>query len=96
MLDFFNKLCDPAKVYLAIAVIGCVFALLKRFPVVSVAIKLFFALVWAYVLGWLCKKGYKTLSWILVLLPYIVIALVFAGIISKELVGNSVNFLKAT
>ena len=41
---------------------------------------LVFAFVWTYFLGWLCKKGLKTLSWFLVLLPYIIIALAMFGI----------------
>jgi len=34
-----------------------------------------FAFVWSYILGWLCKKGYSSISWFLVAFPYIVIAL---------------------
>lgn len=37
--------------------------------------KLFFAFIWTYVLGWLCNKGFTMLSWFLVLLPYILIVL---------------------
>jgi hypothetical protein len=71
----FSKLCTPAKIYFAIAVIASVFALFKGVGVMTVAIKLLFAFIWTYVLGWLCNKGLKTLSWFLVLLPYIIIAL---------------------
>jgi hypothetical protein len=39
-----------------------------------------FAFVWTFLLGWLCNKGFKTLSWVLVLLPYIFIALGMLGI----------------
>jgi hypothetical protein len=77
----FSKLCTPAKVYFAIAVISSIFALFHRFSVASVAVKLFFAFIWTFVLGWLCDKGYKSLSWFLVLLPYIVILLSLLGLI---------------
>jgi hypothetical protein len=71
----FSKLCTPAKIYFAIAVIASIFALFKGVHLMAVAIKLFFAFIWTFVLGWLCSKGMKTLSWFLVLLPYIIIAL---------------------
>ena len=71
----FSKLCTPAKIYFAIAVVASIFALFKGVAVMAVAMKLVFAFIWTFILGWLCSKGLKTLSWVLVLLPYIVIAL---------------------
>jgi predicted PurR-regulated permease PerM len=77
----FENLCTPAKLYFAIAVISCIFALFSGFSFLAVFVKLLFAFIWTYILTWLCKKGYKTISWVLVLLPYIVILLGFFGII---------------
>jgi hypothetical protein len=71
----FSKLCTPAKIYFAIAVVASIIALFKGVGVMAVVVKLLFAFVWTFVLGWLCNKGLKTLSWFLVLLPYIIIAL---------------------
>ena len=71
----FSKLCTPAKIYFAIAVIASAIALFKGIGVMAVALKLVFAFFWTFILGWLCTKGFKTLSWFLVLLPYIIIAL---------------------
>ena len=42
--------------------------------------KLVFAFIWTFILAWLCKKGYKSISWFLVLLPYIIMALAMLGI----------------
>ena len=69
----FNHMCTPAKIYFAIAVVSCLFALLQRFPVASVLIKLLFAYIWAFVLNWLCSHGHVHISWFLVLLPYLLI-----------------------
>jgi hypothetical protein len=82
----FQMLCTPAKLYFAIAVIACIIALFGGVPVIAVFIKLLFAFIWTYVLSWLCKAGYKTISWFLVLLPYIFILLGFLGImvLSKQ------------
>ena len=76
----FRYLCTPAKIYFAIAVIASVFALLNGAGLMAVFMKLVFAFLWTFLLGWLCKKGMKTLSWFLVLLPYIIMALAMFGI----------------
>jgi len=36
-------------------------------------IKLLYILFWTYVLNLICKDGHKTLSWLLVLLPWILL-----------------------
>ncbi len=74
MKDFRN-LCTPAKIYFAIAVIATVIALFSGASLMMAFWKLVFAFIWTYVLGWLCDKGYRSISWFLVLLPYIIIAL---------------------
>jgi hypothetical protein len=76
-MDFkISKLCTPAKIYFAIAVLSIIFALFSGFSIMYAFWKFIFALIWTFILGYLCKKGFKTISWILVLLPYIVIILV--------------------
>ena len=82
----FSKLCTPAKIYFAIAVIASIFALFSGVKIIMVFFKLIFAFIWTFILAWLCDKGYKTISWFLVLLPYIIIALATLGIymISNE------------
>jgi hypothetical protein len=82
----FKMLCTPAKLYFAIALIACVLALLGGVSVIAVFIKLLFAFAWTCILSWLCQKGYKNISWILVLLPYIAILFGFFGImlLSKQ------------
>ena len=71
----FSKLCTPAKIYFGIAVVASIIALFRGFTFGAVLVKLVFAFFWTYVLGWLCKKGYSSISWFLVLLPYIVLLL---------------------
>jgi hypothetical protein len=71
----FNSLCDPAKLYLIITIIAIVFALMGGIKVMAVVMKLIFALIWVFILNWICKEGYTGVSWFLVLLPYILIIL---------------------
>ena len=76
----FSKLCTPAKIYFAIAVLATIYALFNGFPLMYAFWKLVFAFIWTFVLGWLCSKGFTSISWFLVLLPYIIIALAMFNI----------------
>jgi len=78
--DTFKQLCTPAQVYLVIAILAGLLALLNRSAVSHVVMNLLFALVWTFILSWLCKQGYESLSWFLVLLPYIILLLGILGI----------------
>jgi len=75
MVKDFKKLCTPARIYFAIAVIASIFALFQGFGIIAIFFKLLFACIWTFVLNWLCKKGYSSLSWFLVVLPYIILLL---------------------
>ena len=76
----FSKLCTPAKIYFGIAVIAAIIGLFNGASVMMAFMNLVFAFFWTYVLGWLCKKGYTSISWFLVLLPYIIMALAMLNI----------------
>jgi hypothetical protein len=89
----FKKLCTPAKIYFAIAVISSIFALFSGVKLMIVAFKLLFAFGWTFILGWLCTKGFKTLSWFLVLLPYIIIVLAMFGI--YHMTASQKQFLRS-
>jgi len=78
--DTFKQMCTPAQVYFVIAVLAGLLALLNRTSMLHVGVNLLFALVWTFVLSWLCKQGYENLSWFLVLLPYIIVLLGILGI----------------
>jgi len=78
-MDKFYKMCTPARIYFVVSVFGAILALLNNVPIISVAMKFIFILLWTYVLAFLCKKGYSTISWFLVLLPFIVMMLAMMG-----------------
>jgi hypothetical protein len=46
--------------------------------------KVFFAFVWFGLLKMLCDKGYENISWILVLLPFVIIVIVFFKIVGMK------------
>jgi phosphate starvation-inducible membrane PsiE len=76
----FSDLCTPAALYLVLSAISIVIIIFTRFRFVSILIKILFVLAWTWILNFLCKKGYSTISWILVILPYLVMFGVIAMI----------------
>ena len=76
-----KKLCTPAKIYFGLSLLSCIIMLFNRMPFLSIFSRLFFAFLWTVVLSWLCSKGYKSISWFLVLLPFIMMFLVSFRII---------------
>ena len=88
MTKEFAKLCTPAKIYFAIAVLSSLLALIYNTPILAVFIKLIFSFIWAFILNWLCDKGFTVVSWVLVLLPYVLILLSVIGIASATTVAQ--------
>ena len=66
----FAELCDPAKLYVVLTIISVLFLLIGRQFGASFT-KVLFAAIWTFLLNWLCQKGYSSLSWFLVLIPFI-------------------------
>lgn len=69
------KFCAPAVVYLVLAIIALV--LNMRFSMVSILLHVAFIGLWTFILNWICSKGLKWVSWVLVVLPYLFAALVW-------------------
>lgn len=74
----FDKLCAPSKLYLILSTIIIFITLTFRIEIGVILVKILFIILWTYVLDFICKKGYTTVSWILVLLPHIFMILLFA------------------
>ena len=93
----FSKICTPAKLYFALAILSIIMGLFGGIQIVAVLGKLLFALIWTFILSWLCKIGLSGLSWFLVLLPFIMILLVTVGLFkyskTMNLKTSSGNFM---
>ena len=84
-MNMFKELCTPAKIYFIIALLSIFLAIFNR---VSASLEttltnLVFVLIWTFILSWLCSKGYESVSWFLVLLPYVLILLGVVIVMSK-------------
>ena len=69
----FSKYCTPAQLYLVLGAIGIIMGFFKNYSIETLLTKSLFLVLWAWVLNWLCSKGFKAISWILVLLPFIMV-----------------------
>lgn len=71
------RICTPAQLYVILTAISII-ALVVQKQFLSIPIKLVFALIYTFLLNWLCDKGWTNLSWVLVILPFIAMLIVVA------------------
>ena len=73
----FGKYCTPAQLYLVLGVISIISAAFNKFSIETLLTNALFLVIWAWVLNWLCSKGFQAISWILVLFPFILVLFMF-------------------
>jgi len=91
-MDLLENICTPAVVYLIISMITIMIAIYNNARVFSILIKWVFVLLWTWVLNFICKSGYPMVSWVLVLLPYILALLMVSVVVEMS---ASSDFKKA-
>jgi len=67
------RYCSPAILYLVISIFSIILACFMNVLPIFILTKIVFTLLWVWFLNFLCVKGYKRVSWILVLIPYMII-----------------------
>ena len=85
----FSRFCTPAQLYLILAGISLLSAFFNNFQVITLVVNGIFVLLWGWILNWLCSKGLKAISWILVLLPFILFFFTF--FFAKDIVSNAAH-----
>ena len=100
-VKMFNKLCDPAKLYLVLSLISVFFYVMSmesanstlkesddehegihHYTFMGLIMKIFFTLLWVYILNYLCKyKWGKRIAWFVVLLPFFIMGLIIVGML---------------
>ena len=68
------NLCTPALFYLILSIIAILIGYKTNLQFNIFIIKIIWMIVWVYLLNLLCSTGHTTISWILVLIPFILIA----------------------
>ncbi len=101
LVSMFNKLCDPAKLYLVLSLISVFFYVMSmesanstlkesddehegihHYTFMGLLMKIFFTLLWVYILNYLCKyKWGKKIAWFVVLLPFFIMGLFVVGML---------------
>ena len=83
-----SSFCLPSKIYLALAILSIVVSLIISTETIIASILHFiFALFWTWILNLICKSGFSIISWILVLFPIFVYAVLIFYILF--LIGKS-------
>ena len=69
------KLCTPALIYLVISVLVLVFLIFSGISALTLLMKSALIVLWTFLLNWLCSRGLGVLSWIILLLPVVLVVL---------------------
>ena len=69
------SLCSPALLYFIIAIISLLSMIYSKVNMQTVAMKALFVIIYTWFLNFLCSKGHSGISWFLVILPFVVMAL---------------------
>jgi hypothetical protein len=77
------EICTPAVVYLVLAVLSIIILIVKKASFIALFFKIIIIALWTWLLNYLCSIGYKSFSWFLVLLPFIItIIFITIGIVA--------------
>jgi hypothetical protein len=92
------SLCSPALLYLIIALIAIVSMIYSKTDMQTIAMKGLFVIIYTMFLDYLCSKGHEGISWFLVILPFVVMALfivAMSNIIGGKLAQQKEKFSNA-
>jgi len=84
MMNYFNSLCKPAKLYAVLIAITLLLSLFNGVPMMAIAIKLVFAIIWTGALNYICSSGFTWFSWVLVLMPFVLFVLGVFGLMKMS------------
>ena len=85
--ETWNNLCSPAQLYFIMTALGFLFTAWgfpKSLTTSTVLYQGLIALIWTYLLGWICTKGWSGVSWFLVIAP-IVLSILVMFTLKKEI-----------
>lgn len=84
--NILSRICVPAQVYLILSVLLLLAGAYYNFSILTLLVKLVFIGIWTWLLNLLCKSDYEVLSWILALLPFVMVFL--SALIAVDVVSN--------
>ena len=72
------NLCTPALMYFILAVMSILLLIVNKTTIMIVFSNIVWVLLWTWFLNFICRKGFTSISWVLVLAPYVIILLAVA------------------
>jgi hypothetical protein len=82
------SLCSPALLYLIIALMAIISMIYSKTNMQTVAMKGLFVIIYTWFLNFLCSQGHEGISWFLVILPFIVMALFIVAM--SNIIGGKI------
>lgn len=83
------SLCTPSQVYLVVSVILMVVTTVMGKPSIRyVVIHVLYIMFWTLLLSFICYLGYPSVSWFILLLPFIIIAAAIVYIFASSVVKS--------
>jgi len=65
----FMDFCQPAKVYLIIALLTSIYYVSTGQDFIWIIVKAILFIIWGFLLNKLCTAGYKSLAWLFAIIP---------------------------
>jgi hypothetical protein len=75
------NICLPSLIYLILGLISLIMMIFHKFKAFFAFIQLLVIIFWTWILNLICSAGYTWVSWVLVLLPFIIILFAFLYIL---------------
>tara|TARA_A100001035_G_C27445367_1_gene347800 strand:- start:26 stop:280 length:255 start_codon:yes stop_codon:yes gene_type:complete len=82
-----TKLCNQAFIFLVIACLSLLGSILLKGKIKAIISEIIVIAVITYILNWLCKNGYKKLSWVLMFIPsiaYLFLLMIMISVATKK------------
>jgi hypothetical protein len=79
-----NGLCTPAQLYAVLSLVSIILMASYERLNGAIIVQALFAIVWTFVLGWICNKGWTGVSWFLVLFPIVLVVISFIMVLSEQ------------
>lgn len=83
------NLCTPALVYFAISIVAILVMLFTRVSATTIMSNILTCLLWTWFLNFICDRVSDSVSWGLVVFPYLVMAI--SGIIIYKYYGEEIK-----
>jgi hypothetical protein len=75
------NICLPSLIYLILGLITVIMMVFQKIRAFITLIQLIVIIFWTWILNLICSAGYKWVSWVLLLLPFILVLLFFLYIL---------------